>query len=120
MARNISPDERARRIAAYEAGKLAGTPMKEVARRQGIATETWRQWVISYEESGLFRHRAYRHDVTPPTTTRACMRCRSEFGSEGPHHRMCSNCRGYASTLDTPYAPDPGGSTGRQTQAKRQ
>jgi hypothetical protein len=33
--------------------------------------------------------------------TRCCMRCRSDFQSEGFHHRMCNSCRNSAGGTDT-------------------
>jgi DnaJ-class molecular chaperone len=41
----------------------------------------------------------------PATTTRRCMTCRGEFKFEGPHHRMCNDCRGKAARV-SPFAPD--------------
>ena len=41
---------------------------------------------------------------TPPSKrpqTRYCMRCRSEFESEGFHNRMCGPCRHVAANDDT-------------------
>ncbi len=36
--------------------------------------------------------------------TRSCMRCRSDFLSEGFHHRMCTHCRNVAEGVDgSPY-----------------
>ncbi len=41
----------------------------------------------------------------PATTTRRCMTCREEFRSEGPHHRMCDQCRAGAGRV-SPFAPE--------------
>lgn len=54
-------------------------------------------------------------NVQTRTTQRACLRCRKEFASEGPHHRMCGDCRGMSVS---PMTPDPGGSTGRRALSR--
>ncbi len=39
----------------------------------------------------------------PGMTVRACLCCGNEFRSEGPHNRLCQNCRGQSlSPLDIP------------------
>jgi hypothetical protein len=63
--------------------------------------------------------RAERARVRAAPPNRTCLRCARPFHSEGAHNRMCSGCRNYAGTLDTPYCPDPGGSAGRKVGARR-
>lgn len=44
----------------------------------------------------------------PSKRTRPCLRCRTPFKSEGPHHRMCSSCRLLSlSPFDVPAAVVP-------------
>lgn len=40
---------------------------------------------------------------------RICLRCNGEFGSNGPHHRVCQKCENYArSRLDKKLRKSPG------------
>jgi hypothetical protein len=47
-------------------------------------------------------------------TVRACMRCRSDFESEGIHNRMCSRCRHGASDAADPMGFSLGTLNGRR------
>lgn len=49
------------------------------------------------------RKRRDVHGEPLPTETRACLRCRKPFESEGPHHRLCGPCASRASET-SPYA----------------
>ena len=68
--------------------------------------------------SGLFCDRARcedRMDVIARqerVTERPCIRCRTTFRSEGPHHRMCQTCRTGGTAADVP------GSTGGKVLAR--
>jgi hypothetical protein len=112
MARRISPDERARRLAALAEGRAAGEDNGVIAARLGMRRNTFVEWVFRME----------RVAAPPPsrsTITRNCLRCTRPFESEGAHNRMCNYCRGYAPLMDTQFVPDPGGSTGRQVKTVR-
>jgi hypothetical protein len=45
-----------------------------------------------------------RHEYESRLTTRRCMKCRSEFESEGAHNRMCGRCRGEKSPFPGEWA----------------
>jgi transposase-like protein len=114
MARRLTRDERAARLAAVAHGKANGLTMTAVARNLGLKVEVLRQWMQDQEKP--------RHPLAPerpPTTKRPCLRCEKPFDSEGAHNRLCTYCTSEASRLFSPYAPDPGGSRGRQVRAVR-
>jgi hypothetical protein len=115
MARRLTREERAARLAAVANGKARGLTMTAIARELGIRMELLRQWVKNQETP--------RHPLAPErpaTVKRPCLRCEKPFDSEGPHNRMCNGCRSYAPVMDSPFTPDPGGSRGRQVRAARQ
>ena len=88
--------------------RKAGQPFKTIAQALGLNPEYLRQWAAN-------ERRNHAAMVAPLTSPRACLRCRKDFASEGPHHRMCGDCRGISVS---PMEPDPGGSTGRRTMAR--
>lgn len=113
MPRGMLPHERAARIAAVEDGRRRGLNVTEIARELRMKPETLRQWILMQNAPPSPRRPAVA------TTRRDCRRCENPFDSEGAHHRMCDYCRSYAAVMDSPFTPDPGGSTGRQVRAVR-
>lgn len=43
--------------------------------------------------NGLVLPDARRTVDAPPLQSRMCLRCDAPFGSTGPHHRLCADCR---------------------------
>jgi transposase-like protein len=120
------PWEHEARASAYLAAREAGMPMAQLARELGVESRRLYEWV--------WRHfpEHYRHRGSPGATAeskvkwaaqparppRPCMTCTKPFVSEGPHNRLCGYCRQRASDA-SPYAPAPGGETGRRVAARR-
>lgn len=84
----------------------AGATATSIASELGLARSTVRDLCarIGLEPHRAFERRARQSDYVPRTplqitTVRRCLCCGREFRSEGPHNRLCSQCR---------TKPDPG------------
>lgn len=49
-------------------------------------------WAV-LDDGVAVRHAADWWKAESMRTARACIRCTTEFMSDGPHHRMCAACR---------------------------
>jgi tRNA(Ile2) C34 agmatinyltransferase TiaS len=106
-----TPAEHARRRRAYDEGVLQDMNLAEIARHLRLNPSTFRKWVdLNIEHKN--------HTISKPVTvitTRPCMTCSAPMKSTGAHHRLCNYCRARAADA-SPYAPNPGGDTGRQAR----
>lgn len=107
--------EDARRLRVWTEGKAAGLQHGAIAAVLGISHSTLTTWVQRNVLTGKAEQRA---EVASRAKQRHCLRCRDPFMSEGPGHRMCGGCRAL-SHMDSPYAPSPGGGTGKRVGARR-
>jgi hypothetical protein len=102
----LTHEERIARLAIIRDGRRAGRTWQEIAGYLGISLDGLRHWL----DKAVTQNSA-------PRTQRTCLGCGEPFLSEGAHHRMCG-CEAHRTV--SPFAPDPGGSTGRQVGARRQ
>lgn len=102
--------QRKARMDAITTRKDAGMKLPQIAQEIGITYEILRQWIRSQDLQ------AHSSKFKRPTVERPCLKCRRSFASQGAHNRLCSSCNSH-SHIVSPYAPDPGGNTGRQKQA---
>lgn len=78
----LTPEERAERLALIKEGKEKGLTWAQMGATLGIAGYSLESW---YNRKA----RLQRHALSE----RACMCCKRPFESEGPHNRMCAECR---------------------------
>lgn len=109
-------EEHARRRAAFLAAKESGATISDVAAELGISRGALSKWAEKKLPEAERRHLIACDDTSG--TPRKCLRCRVEFRAWGRGNHMCGDCRP-RSHDDSPYAPDPGGHTGRRTGARR-
>ncbi len=101
-----------RDIARLRAMREAGIGYKEIAFAIG---RTEAACATKAHQYGIYKRREIspridNNDYTAPrseararSTTRPCLNCLNAFRSEGPHNRLCPNCRGVSlSPLDVP------------------
>jgi hypothetical protein len=116
MARNLTRAQYVERAALIAEGLGNGLTIADLARMLGMHKESLREWIRA-QEAGP-RSQKFAREEPKVTTRRKCMRCDAQFDSEGFGNRLCGYCRQRAAEA-SPYMPDPGGSTGRQRQARR-
>lgn len=87
-----------RRREIVERGRKEGRTWDQIAEEVGNITakglSCW--WATQTRIHRREKARSYmRKPEGPPpgTTRRSCLRCQKAFDSEGPHNRLCSNCR---------------------------
>lgn len=80
----------------------------------GGAVQDWAVRVLRLPKQRV--PRVYRAAVVA-APNRTCLCCRVPFVSEGPHNRLCLRCNRLESP--SPYAPNPGGGTGRRVPVSR-
>lgn len=98
---------------------------KQIGAAVGMSPDRIQRWWEAQQRRARGepapRVRVYRQpgDVAlkPGETRRLCMTCGKPFASQGPHNRLCADHR--AAGGGSPYAPDPGGTVGRQVQARK-
>lgn len=108
MSVALTPAERAQRYELVRSHQRASESIASIARRLGMGEEYLRNWLRDYKAERLAQEKA-------ATKVRPCLKCGRNFSSRGAGNRMCDPCRSH-SHLTSPYAPDPGGSTGRRVQ----
>jgi hypothetical protein len=123
---NCNDAEHKRRVAAYERGIVDGLRVTDIARSLSVEPRRFYEWVWRHYPSQ--RHagravtqRAREGELPPGHTMRTCLGagCGKAFVSAGVGNRLCPYCRQRAGETYSPYAPDPGGDTGRQRRAVR-
>lgn len=109
MSRVLTPAQRAERLALIADHRAAGMNSTTMAPLLGVSPNYLRNWI---------QNEAKRQEVDAAAATkpRQCLGCVATFDSEGPHNRMCPNCRARSMS---PMCPDPGGSTGRRVNVSR-
>ena len=83
--------------------KREGATWAEIAAELDLTPDGLRVWWAYWGDAPI------RPKAKP--LLRPCLCCSGAFLSEGPHHRMCAPCR---QRSESPYAPNPGTSTGRR------
>ena len=104
--RAIHPEVRRQREAFIDAAIARGDTLTSIAAAAGVTPETVRRWRDRTNLSTKFENRFDKE--------RKCLTCQGFFWSEGPHNRMCVDCRFKAS--NNPYEPGAYGSPGKQRQ----
>lgn len=124
MARNLTPEENAARIAEYRAMIAGGAMLKEIADRWGCSLSALREWRGANGMAAPVRRVVERKKRDPrpdieaakaaPKMQRSCCTCGRPFLStraEGAWLRMCESCRARPMS---PYTPGGAGHTGRR------
>ena len=78
----LTPEERAERLALIKEGKEKGLTWAQMGAQLNIAGYSLESWY----------NRRVRHEKNA-LSERACMCCKRPFESEGPHNRLCPECR---------------------------
>ena len=102
----VHPEVRRQREAYIEAALERGETLVQIARAAGVAVDTVKRWRDKTHFSTKFENRFDKE--------RKCLSCLEMFWSEGPHNRMCADCRLKKGT--NPYEPGAHGTAGRQRQ----
>lgn len=124
MARNLTPEENAARIAEYRAMIAGGATLKEIAARWRCSPASLREWRGVHGLAPPVRRVKERKkpearpDVeaarAAPKMQKICCTCSKTFKStraDGAWLRMCDSCRGRPMS---PYTPGGAGHTGRR------
>ena len=121
----LTKQEYERRFRAVQTMRARGVCLTEIARHLGLKEDTLRAWVkrhnIARTAPRVSDSVALHRENRKPVMERPCARCGRTFFSEradGAWLRRCQPCR-TSESAESPYAPSPGGSTGRRTQAVR-
>jgi transposase-like protein len=105
MSRRQFIDAAARR-AIVQQRKREGATWAQIASEIGMTPDALRTWWRFWADT-----HASIETALAERTERKCLRCRHPFLSEGKHNRMCVDC---GQRSESPYAPEPGSSTGRR------
>jgi hypothetical protein len=114
MAGRLTPEDRLRRIAAFNEMNARGLTYAEAANLIGQDGRRFREWCVDY--AYRLRQRDGSAKPKPGRSWRSCMCCKVLFTSAGPHNRLCGPC-GQRSV--SPYTPGGSGDTGRRVGAVR-
>jgi len=106
--KTLKPEQVRERLAFVREHRALGYRWTQIAALIGMHPASLQQWF----------ELTHAREIPTTTTVRKCLKCERAFDSEGPGNRMCSSCRSHSHIL-SPYAPDPGGHTGRRVMPMR-
>lgn len=102
--RAVHPEVRRQRDEWIAAALKRGETLAQIAKVAGVTTDTVKRWRDKTHFSTKFENRFDKE--------RRCLSCQVMFWSEGPHNRMCVDCRFNRSS--NPYEPGAYGTSGKQ------
>ena len=115
MARVLSPEARAARVAFVIEQRAAGVGWAAIGAAYGMtAGAIYDWWGRGGGRPGTVgRKTGVVPQSAAETAERHCLRCRGLFASSGRGNRMCDPCRAEALNV-SPLSPSPGGDPGRR------